>query len=417
MNAHPIRSQSGAALLLVLLTMLSGGALLMASWVSTSVPLERQRDRARVLGAARESLLAYAVGYIDLYGPRGAGPGHLPCPDTDPMDNAPDALSWLGDGPNPPCGHGSVALGRLPRHVSRPGHRYGFHGLPRQELWYAVSTAFVNNPVNRVVNPASRGGLQLDDTDDIVALVIDPGRAFADQNRRVDSPAAWLEGENADGDTVFSRLQNAVGNDRIAALRMRGLRKAMTRRVGLWLRDQLRVAAAARCTGSTASEPAWRRGTTPVAAARTTREGLAADAPAARACRPFAAGCDRTDLIAWLTPSSEVCRAPADSASGHTALPVDTGARASSAALTPAASEAWLLDGVPWQTHWFVRNRWPEHANLQIHEACHDAAFVACGFRLLPAVPDQRSIRVALEPRSASNDADTASLTDAGVAQ
>ena len=412
-------AQSGAVMLLILLAMLTGGGLLMASRVSTSVPLEIQQDRSRTLGMARQALLSYAVGYIDLYGPRGAGPGHLPCPDTDPMDDAPDALSWLGDGPNPPCGHGQVALGRLPRHISLPGHRYGFHGQPRQELWYAVSTGFVNNPVNRVVNPASRGGLRLDDTHDIVALIIDPGRALASQNRTLDGPAAWLEGENADADAVFTRLQSGIGHDRVAALGMDSLRTAMTERVGLWLRDQARAAAATRCADTSHETIAHNKGAAAAAGTRQALDGPGTDVFTAPSCLPYALPCDAADIIHWLASSSSRCHELADPAASSGVTSADRSTRAAgNAALLTVASDTWMLEGVPWRTHWFVRNQWTDHANLQFDDACRSEVLHGCDFRLLDAAHDQPEIRLALTLReNETNGAATAVFPDGTVAR
>ena len=103
---------------------------------------------------ARQALLTYSALYPWLYGPRGAGPGHLPCPDTDAPTMAPSSQASNRDGPNPPCGSEANATGRLPRHVNFPGHRYVFHVEPFQRLEYRVSSEMINNPVNRVVNDA-----------------------------------------------------------------------------------------------------------------------------------------------------------------------------------------------------------------------------------------------------------------------
>ena len=104
------------------------------------------------LQTARQALLTYAALYPWFYGPRGAGPGHLPCPDTDSLAMAPWSQASSRDGPNPPCGTASSATGQLPRHVNLPGHRFVFHVEPYQRLEYRVSSDMINNPVNRVVN-------------------------------------------------------------------------------------------------------------------------------------------------------------------------------------------------------------------------------------------------------------------------
>ena len=116
------------------------------------------------LQTARQGLLTYAALYPWFYGPRGAGPGHLPCPDTDTVTVTVTLASWSPassrDGPNPPCGSEAIATGQLPRHVNLPGQRYVFHVEPYQRLEYRVSSAMINNPVNRTVNDAVISGRQ-----------------------------------------------------------------------------------------------------------------------------------------------------------------------------------------------------------------------------------------------------------------
>lgn len=145
-------TESGHVLLLMTLLLSTGaGSVLLhqASRVSSNRPIERALAARESLADARTLLLAYSANYANLYGPTGAGPGHLPCPDTDEADAADDPRL---DGPNPPCGRGKFANGALPRHVTLRRHRHAFHAEPDQRIRYAVSTGYINNPVNRVVN-------------------------------------------------------------------------------------------------------------------------------------------------------------------------------------------------------------------------------------------------------------------------
>lgn len=122
----------------------------------SQVPLHYRQDQTTLI-EARQSLLSYAALYPWLYGPQGAGPGHLPCPDTDNPAQG-KVFDHRGisntDGPNPPCGKHSVASGKLPRHVRLSDRRYAFHTEPEQRATYRVSGEFINNPVNRIVNPS-----------------------------------------------------------------------------------------------------------------------------------------------------------------------------------------------------------------------------------------------------------------------
>lgn len=105
------------------------------------------------LRESRQALMSYTTLYPYLYGPRGAGVGHLPCPDSDSLDVT--ASNWsVKHGPNPPCGNGIVAQGHLPQHISFPTGRYMIHAAHGPRVDYAVSTQVVNNPANQAVNPA-----------------------------------------------------------------------------------------------------------------------------------------------------------------------------------------------------------------------------------------------------------------------
>lgn len=164
-NFRSRRSQNGVVLLLLLLLLFSmstvGIALSLPTARSTTLPVSSffsSKDR-KVLTGARQAMVTYAALYQFMYGPRGAGPGHLPCPDTHGWtpSGAP-ALSpdrhFRNDSPDPPCGRHSPASGFLPRHVRLAEQRYAFHTEPAQLALYDVSGRFINNPVNRIVNPS-----------------------------------------------------------------------------------------------------------------------------------------------------------------------------------------------------------------------------------------------------------------------
>jgi hypothetical protein len=164
-------------MLLVASVSSTGFALYAKSGNVVSVPVSEHVSLAdqQLLIDARQALINYSTLYPYLYGPRGAGPGHLPCPDTD--GGAVDSVTSLnaekrsvhgsdhsisriternfaGDGPNPPCGRTSVSIGKLPRHVRLADQRYTFHTASSQLASYSVSSDFINNPVNRIVNPS-----------------------------------------------------------------------------------------------------------------------------------------------------------------------------------------------------------------------------------------------------------------------
>jgi len=90
------------------------------------------------LNKERARLIHYAVDYTNLYGSGGAGPGHLPCPDSDE--------GVLRPGPNPPCGGSPVANGKLPDGVTREAGRIALTSSLLNRSSYSLSRAVVNNP-------------------------------------------------------------------------------------------------------------------------------------------------------------------------------------------------------------------------------------------------------------------------------
>lgn len=90
------------------------------------------------LNSERARLIHYAVDYSNLYESGGAGPGHLPCPDTDP--------GFVRPGPNPPCGRDALATGKLPDGVTREVGRIALTDSLLNRSSYAVSRGLVNNP-------------------------------------------------------------------------------------------------------------------------------------------------------------------------------------------------------------------------------------------------------------------------------
>lgn len=150
-----MRKQQGFGLLLVLTLLVAAGGyalLLVSPGVRANTSLTKTVRINSELGQSRQALLSYSAHYPYLYGPKGAGVGHLPCPDTDSLGK--NVTQWsVKDGPNPPCGKYSEAVGHLPRHISFSKGRYMFHSDPLSRVDYTVSTRVVNNPQNNPVNP------------------------------------------------------------------------------------------------------------------------------------------------------------------------------------------------------------------------------------------------------------------------
>ena len=376
------RAERGAALVALVLT-LAGGALLWFAATDEAALERRVSARDRLL-AARRALLSHVAAYPDVYGPRGAGPAHLPCPDTDTslvvgtLDGRDRALgaagatsAFAGDGPNPPCGGGALAVGRLPRHVTLSTHREAFHHEPAQRFLYALSTNYVNNPVGRPVGPdrpATRDRVMGDrvtgdratgdretaddrdartgEFDATVAVIVDapdtrsildvrPGSTMRrdDMARRRASAFAATPADLAHRATA--RGDGHVGVHRVTLL------DAARRRVSVWFVDTATDAALARCAANAQGERAF-----------------ASICPFRSPARHFCDEPNERTLLAWLadeTSQPEVC------GGGASAPPVS-------------------IENVPSEHHWFVRNGWHRAVSVEVDADC-DGGGAFCRLR------------------------------------
>jgi len=249
----------------VLILALLGGSALLLTWPLASPALD-ERSR-RPLARARLALLAHVAAYPESYGPLGAGPGHLPCPDSDGLwrsqelsSAAASMASFSGDGPDPPCGTAAVAIGHLPRHVSLPGRRELFHAEDAQLWWYVVSADWVNNPARAGI--AERGSAALSaSAPGLAAAIIDPSALSLQERRermhaartsnRVEDAVARLQGGaiarvfvphgvpagGRVGQSIVPAIVPAIGLTRQA------LHRAASLRVSAWLTERARMAA------------------------------------------------------------------------------------------------------------------------------------------------------------------------------
>jgi hypothetical protein len=309
--------QAGYTLLLMLTILLAGSAAVLSplSDSNTASAFPAASVHQPALSDARQALLSYTSLYPFLYGPRGAGPGHLPCPDTDTSTQTgvqataqvpaqtsiqtstqvPVPVVSAADGPNPPCGSGSLASGRLARHVSLPGYRYLFHAERDQSIDYYVSTAFINNPVNRLVN-------------DSIPHETDSGW-----------PApAWLELH-----TFAAGL--AAPRSSVTPVTRKALMLAARPGVAAWLMSRANRRATDHCSPS------------PVALMSTTPTGLS----------------QLLQLVSdRLTPStSRLTDCPSLGPESFTL-------------------ENTVLERVPARSHWFFRNAWQERIVIRISDTC-----------------------------------------------
>ncbi len=347
--------QRGYVLLLSLIVLVSGGLL------SLMATLPQQHTGAMLqsgfeLADAKLALISYAVSYPDLYGPAGAGPGHLPCADTD----GPSTLnSRVADGPNPPCGKASLSIGRLARQVSLASHRYAFDVHDERRLWYAVASEFINNPVNRIINPLSSGPLRVQGQNDVVAVLFNPDKALSDKQimTRVHAIINRVSvGRQSYGETTAGKfLAGDRSVEMVATITAKELRLPVMRRVGDWLQDMLNSAARLRCGGI-------------------------------EFCKPydiFEPDCEVSiePLMYWLAESRLTDRF-----------------RCQQGESSDVSGARLVLQGIRLPSHWLVRNKWPEFVVLQIDPTCVAALLADCVFRLNHIVEGETQMQFSLLP-------------------
>ncbi len=228
--------QRGLVTLLFLLILLSAGSyfLLRALNQASLGQATAEHTTQRALSSAREALLGYAVRYPD--NPEttdfDAGPGYLPCPDTQADKNPGQADASCAKRSN-------TTVGLFPWHTLDVPEARDNSGA---RLWYVVSESHRNHPKQQPLNSDHRGTLGLDqcgaEGDDIVALIIAPGSALKGQTR-AESPYPttrfiddYLEGQNASpNNDCYSTQHDDTHNDRILAITRQELMAMVEARV------------------------------------------------------------------------------------------------------------------------------------------------------------------------------------------
>jgi len=245
-------------LLMFLLMFVAGSGLFLTVLNNNLGRLQADNTAMNSLRAARDTLIAYAVLHGDYYGAAGAGPGHLPCPDSN------------GNGAeNTPCN--ANTLGRLPESFTVPGGNVfpinsELAGID-QQLWYAVSPAFRRSTAG-VVNTSVTGNLSLDGRTGLAAVIIAPGEAVGSQARPSNNNANYLEAGNAGGPNFVSNNPADPDNfnDRVIAVHAQDILSPVSARVAETIKQQLDAyhssngqypPDAAEFTAAIGSAPAW----------------------------------------------------------------------------------------------------------------------------------------------------------------
>ena len=354
--------QSGVALVLLMLTLLlASGSYLLVQHVNhetVDYASSERRLRTMKLQKAKQALLTYAVSYADNYLPTGAGPGHLPCPDRSPIADDNEG----NDGPDPPCSRDGSNRGRFPRFTYSRDHSdpnqarkriefYPERSFQDQQMWYAVSRSHINNPVNTVVNPATKGQLQVDSKQDIVAVIIEPGKDLSVTNplRPGDTESAYLEGENADNDSTFSQLSHQTGNDLLVYITADELMQHTRSRVAVFAKRWLREYRQRHC------------------------------------------GLPNQDCYPAAASDQGICQL--DLNEGY--LPLQKGD------CPHALTHNSQLDGVDFQRHWFIRNQWLKYLRYTRHPLCIVDVFAACRVSVGFQPEKSGTVLISVEPTAA----------------
>jgi len=213
------KSESGFALLIMLMGALTLGGLMTAGYlqsIAKKVEAKRVADNTDILKRAKQALLMYAYNYpaISLAaGGTARGPGRLPCPDTN-NNGSPNATFN--------CINGTALVGRLPENANG----VNFHDAvdsSGESLWYAVSQNFANTGP-AVINSDTLGTITIFDqtgsiaydgaASGIAAVIIAPGPPINGQDRIVGPNLAsnYLDSFNAFDNSGFANLSNTTGD-------------------------------------------------------------------------------------------------------------------------------------------------------------------------------------------------------------
>lgn len=219
--------EHGYVLLALLLVVFITGSSFLFGVVNSSQPIAnaQQRELARQLQQAKESLLAYVSNSTALLtDDAGVGPGYFPCPD---LNN--NGLPGGGPAGAETC-NATANIGRIPQFVTLPnGTRYNFNsyyaGLDEQ-FWLVVHRDFLRTAANTDILTRSNPGparLSLNGQAGYVALLVAPGEALPSQDRtgsgRFDR-RNYFDGNNALSTTQFttSGRELDVFNDQILGI-------------------------------------------------------------------------------------------------------------------------------------------------------------------------------------------------------
>jgi hypothetical protein len=224
-----MRKQQGAALLLLVITLIMSGTL----FVITNYSIDRGRlnseaKTTQALSEAKQALLSFAVSFYDLNNINRPGSyGFLPCPEDQTGTTNSEGIAQGNCGPVSDVNR----IGRL------PWKTLGINPLKDAAgecLWYAVSGAFKSLPETGMLNEDTPGMFILRDENDnilkgaapesrVVAVIIAPGAKLSNQNRpavpTVDPPlpCAYRRTTVFNSAAQFLDSINGINNSNVSA--------------------------------------------------------------------------------------------------------------------------------------------------------------------------------------------------------
>lgn len=239
-SALPVAQRGAVVLLLLLILAVSTASYFLVKRLnSRNIDIKRDQITAAALAQAKIALIGYAAADSNR-------PGELPCPD---IDNDGKITVGVDTHPGTNCANVNF-VGRLPWHRLRlPDLRDG-HG---ERLWYALSDNFhATGSTTTALNTSTNGQLSvsgISPANAVIAIVFSPGPALGGQirdglnsdiNSAVNSVMNYLEGENANGGSVYeTRNTSDTFNDKLLTITFNDLFFAVTHRVASEIGIQL----------------------------------------------------------------------------------------------------------------------------------------------------------------------------------
>lgn len=219
-SCHGIRESGQALLLLLALIITLAFGFVFEFSRPTALAIGHDKQTAAALAQAKDALIGYAASDANR-------PGELPCPDVD-NDGASTPISDYS-------GSNCINLvGRLPwKTLGLPDLRDG----GGERLWYALSDVYHAGATPPLTSD-TLGQLTVTGSasaTNVVAIVFSPGEVLNTQVRdpaNENNVANYLEGENANGDTIFTTgAASAIFNDRLLVITNADLMPVVEQRV------------------------------------------------------------------------------------------------------------------------------------------------------------------------------------------